>query len=148
MSLVDLTYIRDVAGGNKELMRELVGIFLSQLPEFERTLDEALAERRWIDVAAVAHKAKSSIVSMGMNDLGLLLKRLEMTCKNIWVGEVGDEVNAQRVSDCKMQLASMPQDMAQWVSQHSTLAFVELMIETYKQQAREACAELNNKEIE
>lgn len=67
---VDLTYLESIADGDKEIIEELINIFIDQIPEFTEGLRNGLEQKDWRALAGIAHKAKSSVVSMGMNNLG------------------------------------------------------------------------------
>jgi len=73
----DLTYLKEMSGGNKDLIREMITIFISQVGEFSGELDRLLEKKEYELLGKLAHKAKSSISIMGMNDLALELKTLE-----------------------------------------------------------------------
>ena len=73
----DLTYLKEMSGGNKDLIREMITIFNAQVGEFSRDMDSHLEKKEYELLGKLAHKAKSSISIMGMNDLALELKTLE-----------------------------------------------------------------------
>ena len=73
----DLTYLKEMSGGNKDLIREMITIFISQVGVFSGELDRLLEKKEYELLGKLAHKAKSSISIMGMYDLALELKTLE-----------------------------------------------------------------------
>jgi HPt (histidine-containing phosphotransfer) domain-containing protein len=73
----DLTYLKEMSGGNKDLIREMISIFNTQVGEFSRDMDNLLEKKEFELLGKLAHKAKSSISIMGMNDLAIELKTLE-----------------------------------------------------------------------
>ena len=75
--IVDLSYLREMSGGNKELILEMMSIFTSQVEEFSKELDKLLNEGQYEVLGKLAHKAKSSVSIMGLNDLAGRLKDLE-----------------------------------------------------------------------
>ncbi len=74
---VDLSYLREMSGGNKELVLEMISIFKTQVDEFGRDMDQLLADKKHDLLGKLAHKAKSSVSIMGLNDLAVQLKELE-----------------------------------------------------------------------
>lgn len=74
---VDLSYLREMSGGNKELVLEMISIFKTQVDEFGRDMDQLLAEEKHDQLGKLAHKAKSSVSIMGLNELAIRLKELE-----------------------------------------------------------------------
>jgi len=77
----DLTYLREMSGGNKDLVREMITIFNAQVEEFSRDMENHLAKKEYELLGKLAHKAKSSISIMGLNDLVKELKNLENFAK-------------------------------------------------------------------
>jgi HPt (histidine-containing phosphotransfer) domain-containing protein len=73
----DLTYLKEMSGGNKDLIREMITIFNTQVVEFGRDMDTLLEKKEYEQLGKLAHKAKSSISIMGMKDLAVELKTLE-----------------------------------------------------------------------
>jgi HPt (histidine-containing phosphotransfer) domain-containing protein len=73
----DLSYLREMSGGNKELILEMIGIFKEQVIEFAEEMDKHLNNKEYELLGKLAHKAKSSVSIMGMQDLARDLKNLE-----------------------------------------------------------------------
>lgn len=74
----DLTYLKNMSGGSPEIIKEMVNLFAEQVVEIAEQMHEALANKDWVNLGKLAHKAKSSVAIMGMNDLSAELKRLEL----------------------------------------------------------------------
>jgi HPt (histidine-containing phosphotransfer) domain-containing protein len=66
-----------MAGSNKELVLEMISIFKSQVIEFGESMDQLLESKEYELLGKLAHKAKSSVAIMGMEDLAQRLKDLE-----------------------------------------------------------------------
>jgi HPt (histidine-containing phosphotransfer) domain-containing protein len=77
----DLTYLESMTMGSNELVIEMIKIFIDQLPEFTEGLVEHLKNKDYTALGALAHKAKSSVAVMGMNQLAADLKTLEICAK-------------------------------------------------------------------
>jgi HPt (histidine-containing phosphotransfer) domain-containing protein len=78
---VDLTYLKNMSAGNKDLVLEMIGIFKSQVEEFTTEMDKLFADKEFELLGRLAHKAKSSISIMGLNDLAIDLKNFENLAK-------------------------------------------------------------------
>jgi len=78
---VNLEYIESMSGGDESIMRELVDVFTEQVPEFIREMQELHEKQDWTNLGMLAHKAKSSIAIMGMDDLAVMLKEFELDAK-------------------------------------------------------------------
>jgi HPt (histidine-containing phosphotransfer) domain-containing protein len=73
----DLSYLREMSGGNRELVQEMITIFREQVSEFSLEMDKHLASGDYASLGKLAHKAKSSVSIMGLQDLAVDLKDLE-----------------------------------------------------------------------
>lgn len=78
----DLSYLEDMTEGNKDLIRELIGIFSTQVKEYSDLMQKFLGEQNWHELSMMAHKAKSTVAIMGMRELSEELKQLELRAKN------------------------------------------------------------------
>lgn len=70
-----------MAAGNKELVIEMIGIFKQQVDEFTTEMNELFDNQKYLELGKLAHKAKSSISIMGLNELALELKSFENMAK-------------------------------------------------------------------
>lgn len=77
----DLTYLKNMSAGNKDLVLEMIEIFKNQVDEFSFDMDKFLRDKEYEKLGKLAHKAKSSISIMGLNDLATDLKTLETIAK-------------------------------------------------------------------
>ncbi|PKQ60935.1 hypothetical protein BZG02_17460 [Labilibaculum filiforme] len=75
--ITDLSYLREMSGNDKSIIGEMIDIFLEQIPEFEEEIARSLKVQDWQDLGAIAHKAKSSMRTMGMENSGDCLEQLE-----------------------------------------------------------------------
>ena len=81
LNLINIAYIESVAGGDMEIMMEIINIFKSQVPEFITEMKDLLNKKEFLQLGLLAHKAKSSISIMGMEDLAIMLKDFELNAK-------------------------------------------------------------------
>ena len=77
----DLNYIKTMSGDNKELICEMIDIFNDQVIEFSAEMQKLLDNKDYETLGKLAHKAKSSVAIMGMNDLAKKMKKLELDTK-------------------------------------------------------------------
>jgi len=75
--LIDLSYLKEMSGNNKDIMHEMVDIFIEQNPEFTEGISTHFKNKQWTNLGAIAHKAKSSVRIMGMIALGDCLEKIE-----------------------------------------------------------------------
>ncbi len=81
MEKIDLTYLETLADGSSELIVELMQIFIDQVPEFIEEMNSYYDNKDWEALSAIAHKSKSSIDIVGLKELQIKLKTLELDAK-------------------------------------------------------------------
>ena len=79
----NLDYLKEITGGESEITKEFIQMFFDQLPEFRDGMNNFLAEKKWKELGEIAHKAKSSVMTFGMNDLGHRLKELQLKTQKL-----------------------------------------------------------------
>jgi HPt (histidine-containing phosphotransfer) domain-containing protein len=75
---ISLEQLESVSFGDKDFKKELMDIFLEQIPEFISNMKKFYAEGEIILLAKEAHKAKSSVLIFGMSDTGNNLKEIQL----------------------------------------------------------------------
>jgi HPt (histidine-containing phosphotransfer) domain-containing protein len=78
VAYIDLNYLKSMTGGDEEIMKEMIDLFILQVPEFIENLNRYLKNKDYSELGKEAHKAKSSVTIMGMNELGKDLKTLQL----------------------------------------------------------------------
>ncbi len=79
---VNLCYLEDISGGDINFQKELIGIFLCQIPEFLSNMKEFLAKNDAGLLAKEAHTAKSSVLIFMMDETGKTLKQIQLLAEN------------------------------------------------------------------
>ncbi len=81
---VNLDYLEEISGGDLDFKKELIRIFLHQIPEFLSNMNKYLYENQNENLAKEAHTAKSSVMIFMMNETGADLKHIQMdaACNN------------------------------------------------------------------
>ncbi|MGM0376111.1 MAG: Hpt domain-containing protein, partial [Bacteroidota bacterium] len=143
-------YLESIAEGDKSVIKDLISIFLEQIPEFVDGLEKGFAERQWLDVAAVAHKAKSSVISMGMEDLGNRdLKNLELMAKEMYVRQIQDKKNPdpseeREAEQLAKNLEGYDKERQVWIKENANHETMADIIEKFKAVCRKAETELKS----
>jgi len=79
--LINSDYLDSVAGGDPEIISEIVTMFKDQVTEMYEEMKSLHALKDFIMLGMLAHKAKSSVAIMGMNELAGMLKIFELSAK-------------------------------------------------------------------
>lgn len=142
---IDLSYLESITDGSLDIIKELIAIFVEQVPEFTEDFADGMANKDWKKIAAAAHKAKSSVVSMGINNLGNIdLKNLELLTKQLYVDElVAKGESSSELEQLQKVLASYPEDKKQWIAENKNEETVIKLIDKFDVVCKEAVEELN-----
>lgn len=79
---INTDYLEMVAGGDKELLMELISMFRDQVAEFISEMKLLFNDKNYYALGNLAHKAKSSVAIMGMDSLANMLKNFELQAKD------------------------------------------------------------------
>ncbi|MGE4587847.1 MAG: Hpt domain-containing protein [Mangrovibacterium sp.] len=77
-----LNYLKKITDSDPVRMKELIRLFLEQSVEYRNGLKNALLQEQWNNLGRLAHKARSSVLVFGMQELGVLLKFLQQYTKD------------------------------------------------------------------
>ena len=85
---MNLNYLEEVSAGDPNFKKELIEIFLRQVPEFVSNIKKFYAEEDWQNLAKEAHTAKSSVLIFGMEETGSDLKKIQILAEEINLAEI------------------------------------------------------------
>ena len=105
--LINLSYLNKISNGNKEFIIELIDMFFEQIPEYQKLLQNFYDKEDWLNIGRIAHKAKSSILMMGLNELASKLKRLEENAKESKNINEYSEIIAKFVRDSNIAIQEL-----------------------------------------
>lgn len=74
---VNLDVLKEISEGSNDLMRDLIFLFISQIPVFSEQLDYYYKNEDFTSLGKLAHKIKSSVSMMGISELSSDMKKLE-----------------------------------------------------------------------
>lgn len=146
---INLSYLEGIAEGDKGIIKELVEIFIEQIPEFTNGFEESMLRNDWVKVAAIAHKAKSSVMSMGMDELGSVdLKNMELLAKQLRIIEISAEKDKsekqnEELDKLTQNLESYPEDRVGWIVENANNEKLQNLIDKFNSHCERAVGELN-----
>ncbi len=79
---VDFNHLDSIVNGDENFKKELISIFLEQIPDFLKNMKLFLEKKNTEKLAREAHTAKSSAMIFGMTDAGKLLKEIQLLAEN------------------------------------------------------------------
>jgi HPt (histidine-containing phosphotransfer) domain-containing protein len=105
--ITDLSYLSSMSGGNPDIINEMITIFTDQTNEYIVDIQKLLNEKNYIALGKLAHKAKSSVAIMGMNDLAADLKSLELLTKDSQDIELYPGYVEKFIKQCKIAIEEL-----------------------------------------
>jgi HPt (histidine-containing phosphotransfer) domain-containing protein len=69
MAYTDLKYLKTITDGDKQIIGEMIEMFVQQVPDFVKNFREFYATHQYASLGKEVHKAKSSLQIMGMVEL-------------------------------------------------------------------------------
>jgi HPt (histidine-containing phosphotransfer) domain-containing protein len=78
---INTEYLDSVSAGDNSVIIEIIEMFREQVGEMYNEMKSLLAEKNYLNLGLLAHKAKSSVAIMGMADLAVMLKTFELQAK-------------------------------------------------------------------
>jgi HPt (histidine-containing phosphotransfer) domain-containing protein len=78
---INTEYLDSVAGGDPDVICEIVNLFKEQTIEITGEMKALYNNRSYKLLGLLAHKAKSSVSIMGMDDLAVMLKTFELQAR-------------------------------------------------------------------
>ncbi|MGE0079257.1 MAG: Hpt domain-containing protein [Bacteroidales bacterium] len=79
---VNLDVLKEISEGSSDLMRDLIFLFISQIPVFSEQLDFYYKNEDFTSLGKLAHKIKSSVAMMGISELSSDMKKLELLAQD------------------------------------------------------------------
>jgi len=75
--LIDLSYLDEMMNGNKTLIREILDLFLQQVPEELTKINSAIAQTNYAMIKTLAHSMRSSFSVLDVASLTPILQEME-----------------------------------------------------------------------
>lgn len=82
MQEIDLSYLREITGGENEIMAEMVDLFLSESPVHLNQMKLELEQEKWLTFAAETHKLKPTLLYVGLQEIYEQVQTMESNARN------------------------------------------------------------------
>ncbi len=146
---INLSYLDDVSNGDSSIKLSIIELFIEQIPEFERDFLTAFNSKNWKFLGQIAHKAKSSILYMGMNDLGNIdLKNIELIAYQLYIEELESKNSLsnkeiKELNHLKSSFEGYPSERKDWVLNNKTEEIISKLLKKFSDICSYAAIELN-----
>ena len=77
VNVCNLSYLSEMMGEKKSLIKEIIDVFLIQVPEELQSINQAITKTDYATIKNVAHTMKSSVSIMGISVLTPVLQEME-----------------------------------------------------------------------
>ena len=101
--MVDLTMLNELSESDSEYKKTIIQMFLDSMPETIQQIEAAYVAGDWDALSKSAHYAKSSLSVINVEDLRLLVGKIEMNAKKL---ENLDQLSGM-VNDVKLKYANV-----------------------------------------
>lgn len=81
--LYDLSYLNQVFQGNREMINNIISLFLQQVPDYVKEMEECVKKNEPLSLHPLAHKAKSSVSMLGIKEMENDILSIEQNSKNL-----------------------------------------------------------------
>ena len=78
---LDLSYLDEVSGGNKEFIVEMIDMFVAQTPAQVSQLVQAIENGDYKSIASLAHKIKPTLAFVGVEEIRLAFAEAESSAR-------------------------------------------------------------------
>lgn len=83
VALYNLSMIESISGGDQQFIKQMVKLFLDNMPQNIQTLKQAVENEDWEMMWKTAHKMKSTIDSLNIVDLKQEIRTIEFSGKKL-----------------------------------------------------------------
>lgn len=77
---IDLDYLKQISNGSNEFIYQMITVFMEEVPNEIKNLENHLANKDWAALKATAHKMKPSFSFMGVKGLEDNIHAIEKNC--------------------------------------------------------------------
>jgi HPt (histidine-containing phosphotransfer) domain-containing protein len=79
--MLDLTNAEAIADGDRVFIKELLKIFLKNAPDHRLSIRHNFEDENFYELGQAVHKLKSATAILGATEFGVILKEVELDCK-------------------------------------------------------------------
>lgn len=109
--IIDIEGLRRLSGNDEAFIAEILRLYTDQAAKDVIELENSSALQDWNTIRFVVHRMRSSAVPLGLKDLVVLLKKVEMKLKDSLYENVPSEIaeivaiSRHAIGDAKHQLS-------------------------------------------
>ncbi len=77
----NFNYLTEMSGGDETFIREMIELFLQEIPVALSRMDEELESKNWDNIASIAHRIKTNYMMVGLMEQNKLALEIEKSIK-------------------------------------------------------------------
>jgi len=108
---INLTYLREMASGDIGFMEDIIDMFIRQTPENLTKLQEYTTNRQWAEVKSLAHKMKSSVILVGIQELEEIFIQLQKEAVGAHPEEVVPDLVKRAQDLCNVAITELQAEL-------------------------------------
>lgn len=97
--VLNLDYLKEFSGGDAGFIREMMSMYLEQIPDEAALLLDYSIAKSWDKLGKLAHKIKPNFLMMGLNQQESMAKQIEKLCKSTTIDEEKIAALAENLAD-------------------------------------------------
>jgi len=78
---IDFTYLSEMSGGDQTFVKEMIELFLQELPVTLSRMEEELTNQNWDNIANIAHRIKTNFMMVGLSTQSEIALEIEKSIK-------------------------------------------------------------------
>lgn len=134
---MDLKFVSEACGDDAGMIRELLEIFVEQASPLADDMSRALERGDYMALAAIAHKFKSTALSMGMAETADALKKIEIVAKRLFAASSANGVEGA------VSINGLSPALDEWAKENLSDEALRELIDFCKLQSLSAVQEVN-----
>lgn len=108
--MYDLTQIREVASGDADYVKEILMIYIADMAVYLRDLNQFVKENKYNEIAAQAHKMKSTAALLGVSKLKDCLIEIETHAQH--QSQISEELLKMANDQCLLSIDELKKELA------------------------------------
>ena len=114
-NVCNLNYLSDTMGGKKSLIKEIMDVFIKQVPEELQFINDAITKTDYKTIKSYAHTMKSTVSIMGISILIPILQKMEDLGARAADMEQIKELNKELTAICKQAIEEIEREKHNYV---------------------------------
>ncbi len=109
--IINLSFLTNLADGNTDFIKKMLEIYVKQTPENLIVLENSVVNQKYDELAAIAHKMRSSLPYVGLHEAEKMLEKIEFEAKQKINTDKFPDTIAGLVRICELSLIQVKEEL-------------------------------------